>query len=495
LAGTEAHPVEGGGDVLVRPSSGHLSDDSLGLSWCSFSMLARSRLANADLGMLSTAPMDHEHDFGGGGVEVHDDLLYDRAHESLLDACIRRGRLPRRLQITGKPEELLAVRRGRWGGGRLVQSRLARAQPGHGCIPSPLQLSRHETIVWIDGFVPAPRQLDLVFGLLALELESAAAFVGLIVREVHGGYCGLDGERLDGTEHLRGDDIVRSRGAEGDTRRHTVHLMAHPTRVPRMSVAVPGVEHHEHASAASAAQEAREQRPASSAGLGRARGLSVGVAPQAFLGVLEVIPRDIACVVIAQQNGPRRHGPRVTVALREPSFDELRPAARFSVGVGARIEGILQHTDDVAVGRLDPANRPRAAFGVGRPREQHAFAAHVVVDLPSALEPREQAEDSANRILDPAVGVHLQAGVEGPEIADGHGNAKFPALGLGLSPFHQTTTHEGQLELAHRALEAEEQPVVRYARIVHPISIHDPGTNQTAELEEVVPVATIARKP
>ena len=49
-----------------------------------------------------------------------------------------------------------------------------------------------------------------------------------------------------------------------------------------------------------------------------------------------------------------------------------------------------------------------------------------------------------------------------------------------------------QLHLAHRSLHAEQEPVIGEARIVHAVFIDDQRPDQAAELQQRVPVASIA---
>ena len=81
-----------------------------------------------------------------------------------------------------------------------------------------------------------------------------------------------------------------------------------------------------------------------------------------------------------------------------------------------------------------------------------------------------------------------------PEIADWHRDPVFAALGFRLDSLDQPTTHQRQLELAHRALEAEQQAIVGDAGIVHAIEIDDPRAHETTELEHVMPVPPVARQ-
>src|SRR5438477_740338 len=52
-----------------------------------------------------------------------------------------------------------------------------------------------------------------------------------------------------------------------------------------------------------------------------------------------------------------------------------------------------------------------------------------------------------------------------------------------------------QLDLAHAAFEAEQEPVIEYARMVQTISVGDQRIDERAEIQQVVPVAIVAGQP
>jgi hypothetical protein len=69
------HAIQRGGDVLVRPLGAHLAYDIVNLGGVSHHVLARLWLADPQLGVLPTSPVDHEHDLTLVVVHVDDDLL------------------------------------------------------------------------------------------------------------------------------------------------------------------------------------------------------------------------------------------------------------------------------------------------------------------------------------------------------------------------------------------------------------------------------------
>ena len=80
-------------------------------------------------------------------------------------------------------------------------------------------------------------------------------------------------------------------------------------------------------------------------------------------------------------------------------------------------------------------------------------------------------------------------------VADRDGEEEFAAAGLLLQGFERALAEERELHLAHGALHAEQQPIVRMPRIVDPILVNDQRSDQAAELEQRVPVAAVAGEP
>ena len=62
LASRQAHPVERGGDVLVGPAAGHAPHDRQGVVGGAAAMLTGAGLAQPQLGVLSTLPMNNQDD-------------------------------------------------------------------------------------------------------------------------------------------------------------------------------------------------------------------------------------------------------------------------------------------------------------------------------------------------------------------------------------------------------------------------------------------------
>jgi len=101
--------------------------------------------------------------------------------------------------------------------------------------------------------------------------------------------------------------------------------------------------------AASAAQDdASQQRPPATAGFLPA-GLAVVVGGQRGLVPLEIGPSDIALVVILDQDLPLLKRFAVTVAPTRLTIDQRGPLFAFPIGIGAGVEWVFEHPDDIAI--------------------------------------------------------------------------------------------------------------------------------------------------
>ena len=115
--------------------------------------------------------------------------------------------------------------------------------------------------------------------------------------------------------------------------------------------------------------------------------------------------------------------------------------------------------------------------------------------MPDGLQLGELGEDERDRLLDATIGILLDAIVRRLEVADRHGEEEFAAAGLLLQGLERALAEQRQLHLAHRALHAEQQAIVRMPRIIDAVLVDDQRADQAAELEQRVPVAPVAGEP
>src|SRR5918995_630836 len=203
---------------------------------------------------------------------------------------------------------------------------------------------------------------------------------------------------------------------------------------------------------------------------------------------------DIAVVVIPQQNLPQLERFAVAVTPARPAVDDLGALLAFAVGVGASIERVLEHGDRIAVADRCPLEGDQL-LAVGGPREVDLLGEHREQDLPGTAELAEAGENQPDHLLDPQVGIEAETELAMPHIADRHADAQLTAPRFGAGGVEHAGTQHTELELADAALHAEQQPVVRPAGVIDPVQIDHPRLHQPAELEQVMPVATVAGEP
>src|SRR5450631_1269716 len=94
LTSGHPHAVQRCRDVLVRPPASHAAYDGQRLLRCMAAVLAGSRLADAQLGMLTALPVDDEHDLTSLRIDIYDDLSDQRPYQSLARPHSSPRRLP-----------------------------------------------------------------------------------------------------------------------------------------------------------------------------------------------------------------------------------------------------------------------------------------------------------------------------------------------------------------------------------------------------------------
>jgi hypothetical protein len=72
---------------------------------------------------------------------------------------------------------------------------------------------------------------------------------------------------------------------------------------------------------------------------------------------------------------------------------------------------------------------------------------------------------------------------------------QLAALSLVAQPAIEPRADQVQFGLRHRALQAEQQPVVELRRRVHPVGVGDQRAGQRAQIQQLMPVRRAARQP
>jgi hypothetical protein len=149
---------------------------------------------------------------------------------------------------------------------------------------------------------------------------------------------------------------------------------------------------------------------------------------------------------------------------------------------------MLRYTGSRQSGALLVSCLPSSGLGNNRP------SPHTKQYLSCAAESIEEPEHRTDRLLDPPIGIDLHLPCALPAEPDRHADSQLTAARLRDQRVDQSASHHSQLELAHRALQAEQQTVVRQARIVDTIRIEHSSSKEPAQLKEMMPIAAIAGK-
>ena len=102
LSGRQAHPVEGGGDVLVGPAARHAANDRQSIVGRAASVFTGAGFAQPQFGVLPALPMDYQNDLPRRLVDVDSDLVDEGTHQLLSATHGDVGVLPRRLEVLGE---------------------------------------------------------------------------------------------------------------------------------------------------------------------------------------------------------------------------------------------------------------------------------------------------------------------------------------------------------------------------------------------------------
>src|ERR1700741_5242744 len=181
----------------------------------------------------------------------------------------------------------------------------------------------------------------------------------------------------------------------------------------------------------------------------------------------------------------------MAVSLASATVDDLCAVFALPVGIGARIERVLQHRNYITIADRRPLERDHL-LRVRRTGEVHAFGPERQVSLPGAPELAEPTEDQPCRPLASDVWVQAQSDLSMPDEPYGHRDPQLPPPRLRTRGVEHPRAQDSELELTDAPLHAEKEPIVGAAGVVDAVQVNDARLDKPAELEEVVPVTTVS---
>jgi hypothetical protein len=107
----------------------------------------------------------------------------------------------------------------------------------------------------------------------------------------------------------------------------------------------------------------------------------------------------------------------------------------------------------------------------------------------------ELAKHQCDGFLHSPVGILFDVVTAALHVTHGDGQKELAPARLLLHRLDRALAEDGQLHLAHRALHAEQEPVIGRRRIVDTVFIDDDRPDQAAELQKRMPIATVASQP
>src|ERR1700722_2333901 len=116
------------------------------------------------------------------------------------------------------------------------------------------------------------------------------------------------------------------------------------------------------------------------------------------------------------------------------------------------------------------------------------------MNLSNTLKFRKLPEYELDSFAHPGIGINIDSIVPDLYIADRHRQEELATTSLLFERLQRALPKDRELQFAHRALHAQQQPIVWVARIVNAVLIHNDRTDQAAELDQGVPITPITRQ-
>jgi hypothetical protein len=302
----------------------------------------------------------------------------------------------------------------------------------------------------------------------------------------------FDHHRFNGANELLNDGFIDAESSEHHTPALTQHNGAAVASVNGLSGVARGVRRivYRQPTPAAATNEKPDQKgPTAATGLG-AVAATIGVGGQLLLVALELRPVAVPLMVLLEEDLAVLQGAVVAIGLAGAPVDDLGAMLALTVGVGARVERVLQDRNDVAIADRRPLEGDHL-LAVRRARKVYALGLEGEVDLPSASKQAKSTEDQPRRFLDPGVRIKTQADLAMPDVTDGHRNPQLASPGLRTGRVVHASAQDAELELADAALHAKQEPVIGPTGIIYAVKIDDPGLDEAAEFEKMVPIPAV----
>ena len=305
VGGDEAIPVEDRGHHLVVADEHQLLNglDDVGAS--TWTCLPTSSSWRAQLAVDSALPMNDERNLTSFGVDIDNNFFDESADDALLQAHVGLGGVPRPRQIGTECPEVISVWLDLLLDLRPFNARFDLIHLLQSSVPATFELGDNEAVLGVDGVVLLAREPLRIPRRLQFQQQCIEEFAVAMALLRHRKHRGVDGAWLHHAQDFsRHGDIDRQPAERNALRLHVVETTA-VAFIARDGRALARVADHHLAPAATTTQNAREQRGSllwsAWAWLAAKTGT---VVVKHLADPEELLPRDIAVVVLGNQHRP-----------------------------------------------------------------------------------------------------------------------------------------------------------------------------------------------
>src|SRR5262245_54798827 len=166
-----------------------------------------------------------------------------------------------------------------------------------------------------------------------------------------------------------------------------------------------------------------------------------------------------------------------------------RRDGRLTIGIGAAVDGVLDHSVDGGV-----VWAPRRLAVLALHRQIQVMLEKPEQSLSCAAELQDFVEDQADGLLHAAVRVLLVA-IARLDEAHRRADDEFAAAGLLVTGGERTLPQQVKLILVETSFEAEQKPIVAMTRRIDRLLIDQHGIDHAAHLDQLLPVPAVAGEP
>ena len=222
-------------------------------------------------------------------------------------------------------------------------------------------------------------------------------------------------------------------------------------------------------------------------------GLRADVGTDAGLVGFEGCPVDVAGVMIHDQDRPPVASDATLLDTGSTRLVNDTLVSRAPIDIGASVGRMREHAVDRVVGGCNPPE-----LGPGVPRRLLQRKREPLAEQPQPYSPHgaglcEVGEDGLYHATHRLIGVEEHLAVPlSPDEPDWKAPAELTSCRLVADPALEPGTKHVQLGLAHRALQAQHEPVVEARRVIEAVRVADERVGQPAEIEEPIPVGVVA---